>query len=208
MSESRLVMSPVCQLPKRAMVALEQASVDELLEPGAFTAMGHLPAGGVLADALDYANHLVESVGAEDLFTAQRDGTLAGAKLMAADALFLSQVFGLIDVAATHGVTPDEDAQSDEEKVDLAGLVETARSRFVERAGSWRGELGRRSARFRVQEGEGGVLWPSHVVPVDERIGTPDPETDPDAFVLFGALPLLAPFLVLEEDCFVAPRLE
>jgi hypothetical protein len=206
MSETRFVSSPVCQLPERAVTALEQAGVDELLEPGAFTAMSHLPAAGVLADALDYADRLVGSLGAEDLASAHRDGVLVGAaELMPADAAFLSQVLGLVVLAAEHDVVPDKEA---EEGMVLGGLVEDARARLVERVSSWRQEPGRRSAGLRVQVGEGGVVWPSAVVPVEAGDRPAVGSLDADVFVLFGALPVLAPFLGLEEDCFVAPRLE
>ncbi len=213
METPRYVVSPVCQIPKRAVTALEQASVDELLEPGAFTAMGHLAVSGVLVDALAYASQLADSVGVSDPFEAD-SGALAGARLLAADASFLSQVFGLVAMGATEGIVGGVTSGDEETGEDashgptLADLVEDARSLLVKRIASWHKEPGRHSARFKVQEGDAGVVWPSYVWPVREDEPKFDPKDDPDALALFGALPLLAPFMVLEEDCFVAPRLE
>lgn len=210
METPRFVVSPVCQIPKRTVTALEQASVDELLEPGAFTAMGHLAVSGVLVDALGYASQLADSVGVSDPFEAD-SGMLPGARLLAADASFLSQVFGLVAMGATEGIvggaTGDDD-EGESHGPTLADIVEDARSLLVKRIASWHKEPGRHSARFKVQEGDGGVVWPSYVWPVSEDEPKFDPKGDPDALALFGALPLLAPFMALEEDCFVAPRLE
>lgn len=214
MTESNLVVSPACQITPRAVVALEQATADELLEVGAFMEMGHLPVGRVLADALRYAAQLLRGPGAAP-DPVMFEG-LADRELMPPDVSFLSQLLALRDVAAAHGIAPAQEqagegagpGAAEGVQLSLADLMVSGRDRFVARAQSWQREPGRKSAGFRVQVGEGGLLWPLAVAPSTTTPTCPDPERDADGFVLFAVLPLLGPFLALEDDCFVAPRLE
>lgn len=205
MSE-RLIPSPACQLPPKAMTALEQATIDDVLGDGAFSEMGHLYAASVLADALQYANTMLEGM-REGASRALRPGltevSLLDLPLAHADASFLSQVLGLQDLAVANAVTADADA---EQGPTLAELVGAAREQLVDRYRQWAAEPGRWSEHFRVQKGDMDIVYPTAVAKGSSSQLTPG--SRPDAFALFVALPLMAPFLVKEEDCFVAPRLE
>lgn len=207
MGMERLIASPMCQLPKKAMAALEQASIDDILEPGAFSEMGHLPVAGVLADALQYANQMLEGL-QEGASTALHPGStehsLLTLPMLPADAAFLSQVMALQDLATANAVQPESDAGDGGPT--LGEVVDAARGHLLDRYHSWFKEPGRRSDAFRAQKGDLEHLYPSAVV-----VGTSSrllPGSKPDTFALFVALPLMAPFLIGEEDCFVAPRLE
>lgn len=206
MSPERLIPSPTCQLPPKAMVALEQATIDEVLQDGAFSEMGHLTAAAVLADALQYADHMLEGL-REGASRALRPGltdvSLLDMSLMPADASFLSQVLALQDLAVANAVVPD--AKADHGPT-LAELVDAARGHLLDRYRSWAAEPGRRSDQLRVQKGDMDLLYPTAVVTGSSSQLTPGNRAD--SFALFVALPLMAPFLVKEEDCFVAPRLE
>lgn len=206
MDSERLISSPSCQLPPKAMTALEQASIDEVLRDGAFSEMGHLPAGAVLADALQYADALLEGL-REGSSRALRPGltevSLLDMALMPADALFLSQVLALQDLAVANAVVAEAETT---QGPTLAELMEAARGHFLERYRQWADEPGRRSAHFRVQKGDLDVVYPTAVAMGTSAKVTPG--TRPDAFAVFVSLPLLTPFLMQEEDCFIAPRLE
>lgn len=206
MSSERLVSSPVCQLPPKAMTALEQATIDDVLREGAFSEMGHLPAAAVLADALQYADTMLEGLregASRALSPGLTEVSLLDLPLMAADANFLSQVLALQDLAVANAVNADAEATHGPT---LAELADAARGHLLDRYHSWVEEPGRRSDNFRAQKGDMDYLYPVAVVKGSSAKLTPGNRAD--AFACFVALPLMGPFLVHEDDCFIAPRLE
>lgn len=206
MASERLIPSPVCQLPPKAMTALEQATIDEVLRDGAFSEMAHLPAAAVLADALQYANAMLEGMqegSSRALRPGLTDVSLLELPLMAPDAMFLSQVLALQDLAVANAVNADPEATHGPT---LGDLTDAARGHLLERYHQWVAEPGRWSEHFRAQKGDMDYLYPVAVVTGSSAKLTPGNRAD--GFALFVALPLMAPFLVQEEDCFVAPRLE
>lgn len=206
MGTERLIPSPACQLPPKAMTALEQAAIDDVLRDGAFSEMGHLPAAAVLADALQYANKMLEGMrdgASRALRPGLADVSLLDLGLMPADASFLSQLLALQDLAVANAITADAETT---QGPTLAELTDAARSHLLDRYHRWFEEPGRRSDVFRVQKGDLDLLYPTAVATGSSAKITPG--IRPDAFAVFVALPLMAPFLVQEEDCYVAPRLE
>lgn len=207
MGMERLIPSPACQLPKKAMAALEQATIDEILEPGAFAEMAHLPLAGVLFDALQYANTLLEGLkegSSSALRPGDSDHSLLDLPLMPEDAAFLSQVMALHDLATANAIQPSN--EENESGPTLGEVVDAARGHLMDRYHHWFTEPGRRGENVVITKGDRG-----HIYPCSIAAGTAShmlPGSKPNMFAMFVALPLVAPFLMGEEDCFVAPRLE
>lgn len=207
MPEPTLVPSPACQLPPKAFAALEQAPLDDVLLEGAFSEMAHLPLAAVLGQGLAYAEGLLDGLqsGASAILHDRtgQSGSLAALGLMPADARFLSQLLALRDVASHHRVTPDPEAA---EGLTLGEAFEGIRTNLLARRDAWSLEQGRMSPRFRVVRGDMGYLWPHAAV--EGPVPVFDPEAQPDLFAVFVAIPLCAPYMMHEADCFVEPRLE
>lgn len=200
---SDLVFSPSCQLPLKAFHALGQATVDELVGDGAFAEMAHLPAAHVLTDAIEYAKTMVKGVtGDPSPLEGPTHGDLIGIEVLHPDRMFLSQVLALRDLLMVKGVqvVPEET-----DSPTLGALVSQARDVLLDRVEDWKKSPGRRDDGFQVLSGDLDALYPQAAVPADRL--PPHPERDADLFAVYIALPLFAPFLVKEDDTYVAPRL-
>lgn len=199
-----VVASPQCVLPPKAVTALDQATVDEVLLEGAYAEMAHLPVAAVLGQAWRYAEALLEgqrSGAAAIMADAGATHGLLGLGLLPEDARFLSQVIALRDLAHHHGIASDAEAV---DGLTLGEALESAIRTLIGRAEAWAAAPGQTDPAFRVTKDDMKRLWPLGLMPPGYA---PSADEHADLFAVFVAIPLTAAFLMPEDDCLIEPRL-